>query len=96
MENFRTGKTGPTLASVVARVDSVEKWEAIPGVDSGVVLGATEDGKGWIVTGRFQIDRIDAVRSNEHVLSLCLHRRDFQFEQRTAFQTLRSHCSDAT
>jgi subtilisin family serine protease len=75
--NFRTGKTGPTLAStaddevaVVARVDSVEEWEAIPDVDPGIVMGMMENGKEWIVTGRFQIDRIEAVLSNKHVFGL--------------------------
>lgn len=75
--NFRSGKLGPTLSStandevaVVARVASVEEWEAIPDVDPGIVLGPTEDGKSWIVTGRFPLDRLEAVSSNEHVLSL--------------------------
>jgi subtilisin family serine protease len=54
--------------AVIARVTSAEAWEAIDEVQMGAELGEVEEGS--IVTGRIPLDRIEAVRQNEAVLSL--------------------------
>jgi subtilisin family serine protease len=73
--NHRSGKRGLAFASttgqelpVVARVKSVEEWEALPDVFPAARMGKV--GKDWIVTGRVPIDRIEEVRAAPTVVSL--------------------------
>lgn len=74
--NRRSGKPGLALTStagdeiaVVARVGSVDEWEALSDVVPGGTLGQTAD-KSWIVTGRLPVERIERVRAAPTVLSL--------------------------
>ncbi|WP_246501582.1 S8 family serine peptidase [Mesorhizobium caraganae] len=74
--NRRTGKPGLALTStagdeiaVIARVGSVDDWEALSDVVPGGTLGHTAD-KSWIVTGRLPVERIERVRAAPTVFSL--------------------------
>jgi len=76
LANHQTGKSGLNLASttgdevaVIARVKSVEEWEALPDIFAGCNLGKTGDGSS-IVTGRVPIQRIEAVRAEPTIVSL--------------------------
>lgn len=74
--NSRAGKPGLALSStasdevaVIARVKSVEDWEALPDVVTGTTLGKTADAT-WIVTGRVPVKRAETVRKAATVVSL--------------------------
>jgi subtilisin family serine protease len=74
--NHRTGKPMLTFASatadelpVVARVKSVEAWEALTDVFAGTSMGQAADGT-WIVTGRVPVQRLEVVRGAPTVVSL--------------------------
>jgi subtilisin family serine protease len=74
--NRRVGKPGLSLSSttgdevaVIARVKSVQDWEALPNVVKGCTLGKTEDNT-WIVTGRVPVRRAESVRAAATVVSL--------------------------
>lgn len=74
--NRRTGKSAMPIASaagdevaVVARVMSASAWSELPDVHPGSTLGRAPDGS-TLVTGRIPIDRIEAVRADQTVLSL--------------------------
>lgn len=64
-----TSSTAEGELAVIARVTSASAWEAISEVKVGATLGEAEAG-GSIVTGRIPLSRVEAVRSNEAVLSL--------------------------
>src|ERR1043166_798989 len=73
--NQRTGKRGLALAStigdeiaVVARVKSVDEWQALPDVLHTAALGRAGDSS--IVTGRIPIQRIEDLRKQPTILSL--------------------------
>lgn len=74
--NRRSGKAGLMTAStagdelaVIARVSSLEAWIALPDVVPGSDLGSSTDGT-RLVTGRIPIDRAEAVRNADGVISL--------------------------
>ncbi len=74
--NRRSGKAGLMTAStagdeiaVIARVVSLDGWVALPDVLPGSDLG-TAPGGSRLVTGRIPIDRAEAVRNAEGVISL--------------------------
>jgi subtilisin family serine protease len=74
--NQRAGKESlPTSSSeageipVLARVDSVDKWENAPEVHAGATVGRAEAG-GTIVTGRVGIASLEKLRADPNVRSL--------------------------
>lgn len=74
--NRRSGRPGLMTAStagdevaVIARVSSFDDWMALPDVVPGSDLGTAADGS-RLVTGRIPIDRAEAVRNAEGVISL--------------------------
>jgi subtilisin family serine protease len=76
LANFRTGKRAFALTSttgdevaVVARVRSVEDWQAISDVAPGSELGRSGEDT-FIVTGRIPIQRVEAVRAEPTIVSL--------------------------
>jgi hypothetical protein len=74
--NSRAGKPSLALSStaggevaVIARVRSLEEWEALPDVVTGSTVGkAGEDT--WIVTGRVPVERAETVHKAPTVVSL--------------------------
>jgi subtilisin family serine protease len=76
LANFRTGKRSLAMSSatgtevpVMARVRDLAAWEADPDVLHGARLGMLADGT-ELVSGRVPIDRAEAVRAQEWVVSL--------------------------
>jgi hypothetical protein len=69
LESLPTSSTESGEVAVIARVTSPRAWEAISEVKAGATLGETGGGSS-IVTGRIPVDRIEAVRKNDAVLSL--------------------------
>lgn len=76
LANARVGKRSIELSStagdevaVIARVKSVDDWEAVVDVDPGADLGAVSDGT-RIVTGRIPVKRIETIRADPNVVSL--------------------------
>lgn len=56
--------------AVVARVRSPGAWRALPGVSVDAVIGRSDDMPGYLVTGRAQVDSLEAVRRDPAVYSL--------------------------
>lgn len=64
-----TSSTAGDEVAVVARVRDALAWAELPDVHPGCTLGRAEDGS-MLVTGRIPVARIEAVRTDEIVLSL--------------------------
>lgn len=69
-----TSSTNVNEIAVMARVNDIDKWENMSEVQVGARIGKTENGD-WLVTGRIPVQRIEAVRQADFVLSLKPARR---------------------
>ncbi|MEM7283743.1 MAG: S8 family peptidase [Pseudomonadota bacterium] len=69
LTNRHTASTGAGELAVIARVKDVGEWEQISEVRAGTVIGDGGDGTS-IVTARIPLQRVEAVRGTDGVVSL--------------------------
>ncbi|WP_421989612.1 S8 family peptidase [Qipengyuania sp.] len=69
MRGFATASTEADEVSVIAHVRTLKAWREHPDVMAGAQLGKAK-GRGFLVTGRIPIDRVEALAAETDILDL--------------------------